>query len=141
MFRPTEPRGAVYRIRAFGLKCGDEILRPCRVAVSVGPLPFGFREVENLVKDDPNETAIGERLKAWRDAGLSETLELTAVQFYVDYSAALGDGLRVRDPALRGSSPTACCNFCKTSFACFHFIRLRFRITRTAGYSARPAGK
>jgi hypothetical protein len=98
VFRPDDPRGTIYRVRAFGLKRGDEVVRPVAVAVSAGPLPFGFRELENLLKDDPHESAMIDRLKAWRDAGLAGTLELTAVQFYVDFWGALGDGLRRRDP-------------------------------------------
>lgn len=98
VFRPDDPRGAIYRVRTFGLKVGDRTIRYCHVAVSAGPLPFGFRELENLVKDDPHEAALRDRLKAWRDAGLAGTLELTAVQFYVDFWGALGDGLRRRDP-------------------------------------------
>src|SRR5207237_2731771 len=98
VFRPDDPAGAIYRVRAFGLKRGDEVMRPGAVAVSAGPLPFGFRELANVVKDDPPEADLRDRLKAWREAGLAGTLELTAVQFYVDFWGALGDGLRRRDP-------------------------------------------
>src|SRR5262249_26864382 len=97
-FRPDDLRGAVYRLRAFGLKIGDRVVRSCHVAVSAGPLPFGFRELEAVIKDDSHEAGIRDRLRAWGDAGLAGRLGLTPARVYVDFWGALGDGLRRRDP-------------------------------------------
>ena len=127
VFRSDDPRGTIYRVRTFGLKQGDEVVRPCTMAVSAGPLPFGFRELENLVKDDAHEAALRDRLKAWRDAGLAGTLELTVVQFYVDFWAVLGDGLRRRDPDRAREFGQKLTELLQHDFRLFPFLPVAFQ--------------
>jgi hypothetical protein len=94
------PRGSIIRVKRFGLAQGDNVLRECELAVSVGPEPAGYAELaEFLTKRGPiGSKPFRERLKSWPEAAVTGTLEMVAVQFFVDFWGALGEELRSRDP-------------------------------------------
>ena len=71
----------------------------CAAVASDWPKPAGFAE---LLEFASHQDVIGcetyrERLLAWPDAALSGTLEMTAVQFFVDFWGELGEKLRNHD--------------------------------------------
>ncbi|OWK36465.1 hypothetical protein [Fimbriiglobus ruber] len=84
VFRNAEPAGAVVRVRSFGLVAGGQIVRPAEVAVSAGPRPPGFAEMEDLVAraPDPVRGETQGALAALRPAGLRGYLEPAAVDLF-----------------------------------------------------------
>jgi hypothetical protein len=100
IFRPNDTKGSVFRVRNFGIARGGSVMRGCIVSVSVGPAPAGFAELEGLVREasHPTETALQQRLRGWREAALNGTLDVVAVQLYVDFWGSLGDPLRQQVP-------------------------------------------
>ncbi|HLW65983.1 MAG TPA: hypothetical protein VKS79_11800 [Gemmataceae bacterium] len=97
-FHPAPP-GSVIRVTRFGLAQGDEVLCECELAVSAGPEPAGYADLADLLT---HRTPIGgnafrERLQAWPEAAMAGTLEMTAVQMFVDFWGALGESLRNRN--------------------------------------------
>ncbi|MFL5338567.1 MAG: hypothetical protein ACJ8F7_00220 [Gemmataceae bacterium] len=99
LFRYDVAKSLVCRVRKFGLRRGDAVIRKSAVTVSAGPAPEGFPELEDLAKSPAAdaEKALLARLKEWRLAALHDTLEMTAVQFFVDFWGELGEPLRQRD--------------------------------------------
>ncbi len=88
VFRRNDPKGSVCRVRAFGLARKErEILRPCVVILSAGPAPAGLAELEAMVKAPahPAEEQLQQRLRGWCEAALEGTLDVVAVQLFVDF--------------------------------------------------------
>lgn len=101
-FRQDEERGSVYRVRCFGLRQGERLLRECAVSVSAGPPPAGLQPLEEVIKvaADHGEEVLLERLRGWREAAFQGTLDLVIVQFYVDFWGEMGEELRQQHPDL-----------------------------------------
>jgi hypothetical protein len=99
LFRSDVPADVVIRVQRFGLRRDNTVVRKCAVVVSAGRAPDGFAELEDLLQKSAGDSAhaVLQRLKEWRMAALDGTLEMAAVQFFVDYWGDLGVPLRTAD--------------------------------------------
>jgi hypothetical protein len=99
-YRMNDAAGVVFRARRFGLSLFGKLIHQATVSVSVGPAPAGLAEMEELLRpaDLKGAEPIRERLRQWRAASLGGYLQTTALQFFVDFYAALGDDLRAGAP-------------------------------------------
>jgi hypothetical protein len=99
-FDPNVPPGQIVRIQQFGLAHGEVVLRTPEITVSAGPPPAGHAELAEFVAqpDLLGGNALQQRIDSWPEAALHGTLEMVAVQFFVDFWGALGEHLRAGDP-------------------------------------------
>lgn len=101
VFRGTISRGIIYRMKTFGMRRGDETIRPCLVYVSAGPAPVGFSELYQLVEPakGSSEEALKQRLRGWPAACLQDALGVAAVRLYLDFWGSVGEEMRQQRPA------------------------------------------
>ena len=84
VFRRNVPAGEVIRVRTYGLARGGEVVRPAELAVSAGPPPLGFTDLEASAAHcpGPEGEALREGLAGLRAAGAGGYLELAAVDVF-----------------------------------------------------------
>jgi Sec-independent protein translocase protein TatA len=99
-FSSAVPSGQVSGVKSFGIVYQGNRIQVCEVILSAGPAPTGFVEMEDLVSNGnhPAEKHFHEQLRGWREVCWKGTLELNAVQMYVEFWGPTGDRWRSDAP-------------------------------------------
>lgn len=84
VFKRDAPVGTLVRLKTFGLRGHEGLVRSGEVVISAGPPPYGLTELETVAQAAPGETGeeLRSSLRGLRAAGAGGYLEFAAVDLY-----------------------------------------------------------